>query len=203
MKSARLAIVFLTFSAACSFAPPRESPEDLAATIVQETQLARETSSAVRASKVTDAPEPTDTRVPPSRTPRPPTTTPSPLPQGPVSLTDDFSADSGIWSGCEVCEISNGQLHIGPFPVSGAFQTQWNMCDACGMVSTFELTIETAFIDGPSERGYGLVIGLNEDRFLTYEITPWQTIDFWQYEYDKDEWSWLNGQFVSIGSKST
>jgi hypothetical protein len=64
------------------------------------------------------------------------------------------------------------------------------------MVSTFELTVETAFLEGPSERGYGLVVGLNDDRFLTYEITPWQTIDFWEYEYTKDEWTWLNGQFT-------
>lgn len=192
----KLAPSLLLLTAACSLLPAGDSPEDIAATLIHDTQVAADAAATQSAEAATDTPEPTATPIPPTDTPTPPPTeTPTAVPEGPLSISDDFSSSSGIWSDCDVCEVRNGELRMGPFPVSGAFLTQWAICDACGMVSTYELSVDVSFIDGPSERGYGLILGLNDERFLTYEVTPWQTVDFWMYEYEPNQWTWVNGLF--------
>ena len=176
---------------ACSILGPTQSAEELAATMVAGTQAS------------TGAEEQSPTQPPPTDPPTAvPTNTPipeptdTPLPEGPVSVEDDFSGGLNNWFDCEHCKIENGKLQMGPFPVAYAYEQQWALCGPCGMVTTFHLAVDVSFVGGPSERGFGLVLGLNNEEFYTYEVTPWQTLDFWHYDYEVAEWNWVNGMFV-------
>ena len=130
----------------------------------------------------TDPPAPTATRRP--------TSTP-----GPVALTDDFSRDSGIWGECEVCTYEGGTLHFGPFPTSGARMQHNIVCEACGMVTNYRMGVDVTYIDGPSERGFGLMARWSDEELITYEVTTWQTLDLWRYDNDISQWTWINGTF--------
>lgn len=180
----------------CAVISPGPDPERLAATIVAQTEEAKRIAANRTATAEAEQPEPTATLTATALPSPTPTEAPSPAPTGPVSIQDNFSRDSGIWAGCDYCTVEDGLMHLGPFPVSHAFQQNWAICDPCGMVSTFRISVDVSFVEGPSERGYGLVLNLNEEEFYTYEITPWQTIDFWHYDFQKDEWEWVNGTFA-------
>ena len=106
----------------------------------------------------TDPPAPTATRLP--------TSTP-----GPVALTDDFSRASAIWGDCEVCTYEGGTLRFGPFPTSGARMQHNIVCEACGMVTNYRMAVDVTYIDGPSERGFGLMARWNDEELVTYEVT--------------------------------
>lgn len=194
----------LTFAGvliSCSVFSLGPDPAQLAATNVAQTEEANRAAADRTATVEARQPEPTATAtatVPPSPTA---TEAPSPVPSGPISIQDDFSSESGIWTACEYCTVENGEMHLGPFPVSHAFQQNWAICEPCGMVSTYTINVDVSFVEGPSERGYGLVLNLNDEEFYTYEITPWQTLDFWRYDFQKDEWEWLNG--TTAGSVKT
>jgi len=130
----------------------------------------------------TDPPAPTATRRP----------TPTP---GPLALTDDFSRDSGIWGDCEVCSYEAGTLHFGPSPTSGAYMQHNIVCETCGMVTNYRMAVDVTYIDGPSERGFGLMARWNDEELITYEVTTWQTLDLWRLDYDTSQWTWINGTF--------
>ena len=130
---------------------------------------------------------------PPTATNAPTQTAPPPTP-GPLELEDDFSSDLGIWD-CELCEISNGTMTMGPYPVSGAGLQHVAYCDACGVVTTYSMSVDVTFKEGESDRGYGFMARETESYMLVYEITPWQTVGFWKADYEKREWEFINGQF--------
>lgn len=160
------------------------------------------------------APDPTATPLPPSDTQPPPTATstltPPPTPTettpptatasprptatpGPLVIEDDFSTDLGIWSGCEARQRQRGVMKLGPFPVSGAYQQHALYCDACGMVTNYMMTADVIFSEGQSDRGFGFLVREAEDYMFTYEITPWQTLAFWKYDFNLDRWDFING----------
>lgn len=176
---------------ACSLLPGSELPEQLAATMVAQTEAARPPTD------IPTVPPTLTPTVPPTQAPTDtPPPTPTSIPEGPISLRDNFSTDAGVWFDCEHCTVEDGVLHMGPFPVSFAYEQQWALCGPCGMVRTFRMAVDVRFERGPSERGFGLMLGLNDDEFFTYEITPWQTVDFWQYDYERQRWDWVNGVFA-------
>jgi len=178
---------------ACGLVPGGdELPADqLASTMVAETAAA-----------AAPVPSPTLASTSPPPTEEPPTDLPTatqrPAPTntpGPLALQDDFSADSGYWD-CDQCTFENGQLHYGPYPVSGAFVQHMAVCAACGMVTNYRMSADVQFGDGPSERGFGFLARGTEEYILTFEITPWQDFDFWKFEYATGEWTWVNGIFA-------
>lgn len=186
-------LLFGVILGSCNLLSPADdlAAEQIASTMVAETALASETKAPA-----------TPTSLPPTQTQAPPTDVPTstPLPEptrtpGPLVLQDDFSRDSGFWE-CDECSFENGRLHFGPYPVSGAFIQHFVICSACGMVTTYRMSADVLFGDGPSERGYGFLVRGTEDYILTYEITPWQDLDFWNLDYETDEWTWINGIFA-------
>ncbi len=82
---------------------------------------------------------------------------------------------------------------MGPWPPSGAFQQHLAICEPCGFTLNYRMAVDVTYGDGPSERGFGLVVRWNEDHLLTAEVTPWQTTDSWLYDYRLDQWTWING----------
>lgn len=178
----------------CSILSPEGDAAEMAATYVAQTESARE----AVAEEATEEPAATETFTPttsPTVTATP-TQAPTATPEGPLSIDDDFSSQKGIWAECEFCSVKENEMRMGPFPVSHAFQQNWAICDPCGMVTTYTVTVDVRFIEGPSERGFGLVLGLNPDGFYTFEVTPWQTVDLWHLDFEAGEWEWVNGTFA-------
>lgn len=181
-----LLIAFPIAACAASSGSTGVAVQELASTMVAETAEAQ--MAAAHAETLAAAQSPTDPPPPATATPPPePTAT-----TGPLSLEDDFSSDTGYWD-CDNCEIENGQLHFGPYPVSGALLQHFAICTPCGMVTTYYMSVDVTFGEGPSDRGYGILVRGREDYVLTYEVTPWQDFDFWRYESDDNEWTWVNG----------
>lgn len=171
----------------------RETAEQLALTMVAGTAAVEEQKASGGAVAATTQP-PTE----PSPPTEAPTVVPTPNPTntpGPLSLTDDFSSDSGYWD-CTECTLEGGRLHFGPFDVSGAYIQHYVICEACGMVTSYRMAADVTFGGGPSERGYGFLVRGREERLLTYEITPWQDLDFWKFEFATNRWNWINGIFA-------
>lgn len=181
----RMLAVLAVAAGACQLgssevAPEQEDPES-SATPVPETQP---TSTRLP----TNTAVPTETEVPPPTATDRPTATP-----GPVVITDDFSSDLGIWTGCDFCTIDNGVMIMGPFPVSGAYIQHNLYCVPCGKVTNYRMSVDVTFVAGQSDRGYGFLVREVDDYMLTYEITPWQTLDFWKADFNTQEWEWING----------
>jgi hypothetical protein len=55
------------------------------------------------------------------------------------------------------------------------------------------MAVDVLYEEGPSERGYGLLLKWNDEVMITVEVTPWQTLAVWQFDYANDEWSMLQG----------
>lgn len=156
--------------------------------------------STAEASKFT--PTFTSTEPPPTTTFTPtsthaPTQTHTPtVPPRPIHFQDDFSHDTGSWIACGKCEWENGALYMGPYPASEAYVQQITYCLDCGLVTNYKISVDATYEEGPSERGYGLILRETDEYLMTCEITPWQTVDVWKYEFLKNEWTWVNGKWT-------
>ncbi len=191
MKRIALFALLLPLAMACALFA-RESPEELAATYVAQTQGAA-SSTPVPPSNTPAPPTATDTPIPPPPTE---TATPRPTPTlGPIIVQDDFSHDTGIWD-CEECSWKDGTLVLGPWPVSGAYEQHNAVCFPCGEVRHFRLGVDVSYGSGPSERGFGLLVKWSEAFMLTAEVTSWQEVNGWKFDYGKERWEWLNGEFA-------
>lgn len=163
------------------------SAEDLAMTYIAGTAAA-----------VTDTPLPSETSTA-TETPLPPTATSTREPAataGPVVFRDDFSRPSVDWELCEQCEWQDGGLVMGPYPVSGAYVQHIAICGPCGLVRNYRMAVDAAYIDGPSERGFGLLVRLTDEFLTTYEITPWQDAILWNFDFDDGFWEFVNGSYT-------
>lgn len=108
---------------------------------------------------------------------------------------DPFDRDTGNWEGCEECVWSEGQLQVGPWPTSGAYIQHNIVCVECGLPRFYRMAVDIMYEEGPSERGFGLLIKWNEEIMITAEVTPWQTLAVWRYDRSNDEWTMLQGDF--------
>lgn len=162
----------------------------LVQTAVALTEMARQT--AIPATNTpTDTPEPqaTDTSTPQ------PTPTPTRGPQ-PVIYFDDFSRDTGNWLGCEKCTIERDAMFMGPWGVSGADQQHFVFCRECGYAMHYRMAVDIQFHEGSASRGYGLVLFISEDYVYTVEITSFQTVALWRFEFDTGQWDLLDGKWT-------
>jgi hypothetical protein len=190
----RPALVFFVLSA-CNFSNGEQlTAEQIASTMVAETAAAEQLAQSE--AEVPAAP-PTRARPTAAQATKPPEEPPTEVPTpGPLVVRDDFSSDTGIWD-CEVCTLENGQLHFGPFPISGAYVQHFAYCDACGIVTNYRMSADIIFGEGQTDRGYGFLVREAPDYLFTYEITPWQSLDFWMLDFDSGNWDWVNGLFAS------
>jgi hypothetical protein len=187
MKWLRL-VLPMGFAIACgSIGQP--DPESLAQTMVAQTAAA-----ATATASPTRSPTPTDTPVPPTATPSStPTVSPTP---GPFTFVDDFSRRSRDWDTCEECNWQDGVLLMGPYPVSGAYVQHVALCGPCGLVRYYHMGVDVAYGDGPSERGFGLLVSITDEYMMTFEITPWQTAILWSLDFDGSQWEFVNGFYT-------
>ena len=132
---------------------------------------------------------PTDTY-----TPQPsPTETLGPQP---VLFEDDFSNDTGNWLGCEKCTIERDALLMGPWGIPGANDQHFAFCRDCGYAVHYRMAVDIQFHDGSASRGYGFVLFISEEFVYTVEITSFQTVALWQYDFQSRAWNLLDGAWT-------
>jgi hypothetical protein len=164
--------------------------EEMVQTAVALTELARQT-----ATPPTSTPTAT-LELLPTETPTPePTPTQTRGPQ-PVVYFDDFSSDSGNWLGCEKCTIERDALFMGPWGVSGADTQHFAFCRECGYAMHYRMAVDVQFHDGAASRGYGFVLYISDDYVYTVEITSFQTVALWRYDFDSGAWDLLDGKWT-------
>ena len=147
-------------------------------------------------------PPPTDQPPQTSDTPAP---TVSPTPSGPIVVDDDFSTDSGRFT-CTFCTVSGGVLFMGPYPATDSFDAYYAICNDCGKATNYKMSVDTYYVEGPSDRGFGLLLRENDGTFIDLEVTTWQVYGIWNYDPSHntgyDGWSGLTQGWVSGGLKA-
>jgi hypothetical protein len=139
---------------------------------------------------------------PPTNTPEPPTATPLPTatntPAGPIVVDDDFSSDTGRFK-CDYCKVENGAFFVGPWPVADTFDAYFALCEECGVVSSFKMSVDAWYVEGASDRGFGLMLRHMDDKsFIDIEITTWQVYGIWHFDPNNGwdtgyPYSWVKG----------
>jgi hypothetical protein len=163
---------------------------EMVQTAVALTEMARQTANPATNTPA-DTPEPVATN----------TATPEPTPtatRGPqlVVFSDDFSSDTGNWLGCEKCAIERDAMFMGPWGVSGADQQHFVFCRECGYAMHYRMAVDIQFHDGSASRGYGMVLFISEEYVYTVEITSFQTVALWRFEFDTGAWELLDGKWT-------
>jgi hypothetical protein len=127
----------------------------------------------------TDTPEPT--AVPPTETPVP-TDTPMPTPtKGPIIIDDDFSTDTGRFK-CEGCSVQDGALIVGAFPVADTYAPYVVLCDDCGSATDYKMSVDTWYIEGNSNAGFGLVVRNGRQYIVLAAVSSWQLYNVLAYD---------------------
>jgi len=198
-KAVLLSVLVLVFAVlACQVGGP--SAQEAAETMVAETAAA---------ASPTPLP-PTETPVPPTETITPtlpptetPTITPSATPSGPLVFSDDFSADNKNWKGCTNCRWQDGVLLMGPYKARGDGYDQADsaICIACGKKTYFRMAVDVTFVEGFTDRLYGLLIGEGK-KYMTYlGISPLQFAVIARYDYNKEYWDLINASKENVYNK--
>lgn len=128
----------------------------------------------------------------------PPTATPLPSPTatpGPIIIQDDFSTNTGRWTECGQCVIQNGVLQMGPYPISITGEAYTAICSDCGLAQDYKMGIDATFVNGYTDRGFGLLLRELDGNYIDVEITTWQVYGIWAYDKAKNSW----GSYLTDG----
>lgn len=195
-KAFLLSIFVLVFAvSACQSGGP--SAQEMAETMVAETAAA---------ASPTPLP-PTETPIPPTATitpTLPPTETPTitltPTPEGPLVFNDDFSVDNKNWKGCSNCRVQDGVLLMGPYDArgDGYDQSDSAICVACGKKTYFRMAVDVTFVEGFTDRLYGLLIGEGKKYQTMVGISPLQFALIARYDYQKQKWDIINASTENV-----
>jgi len=156
---------------------------------VRQTELAMQgTAAALSAAETQLASAPTATETPAA--PPTPTRLPTRTP-GPFLLFDDFSGDTGHWTDCGVCDFRSGELVMGPYAPSSSLGGYVALCEECGLLQDYTLAVDGRFLDGYTDRGYGLILRFNPETgsYVDLEITTWQVYGVWAYDAGDKSWT--------------
>lgn len=183
-------LVIIVLSACMdSFSAPTSTPNVAATeriTSLQQTQSALEITVQAHQAAQTQAALPTSTPLP-TQTPLPlPTSTP-----GPVIIQDDFNTDTGRWIECAQCIIADGAMRMGPYPISNTGEAYTAICKDCGIAQDYKMGVDATFIDGYTDRGFGLLLREVNGSFVDVEITTWQVYGVWFYDKQYNNWGGL------------
>lgn len=168
------------------FAPATPTP-NLAVTqqalSIQQTQFALDMTVQAQQAAQTQAALATATPLP-THTPLPsPTSTP-----GPIIIQDDFSTNTGRWIECGQCVIENGVMKMGPYPISNDGGGYMAICRDCGTPQDYKMGVDATFVDGYTDRGFGLLLRESDGSYIDVEITTWQVYGAWFFDNDKNIW---------------
>jgi hypothetical protein len=142
----------------------------------------------------TEAARATATPLPPPTATATQTATP-----GPTIIRDDFSSDTGRWVECGQCKIENGGLHMGPYPIAFDGAAYVAICSDCGQPQDYKMGVDVTFVDGYTDRGFGLLLREINGSYIDVEITTWQVYSVWVFNKEKNTW----GSLFTEGWKPT
>ena len=187
----KLSLSFAVFLSACSSIFPAPTPTVNAAATeqfasIQQTMsvldvtVQAQNAAATQAALATSTPTPTVTPLPsPTQTP------------GPLIIQDDFSANTGRWIECGQCVIEGGVMKMGPYPISTDGGGYLAICQDCGVAQDYKMGIDATFLDGYTDRGFGLVLRELDGNYVDIEITTWQVYGVWGFDRGKNSWGSL------------
>ena len=158
--------MFLLISA-CGGTAPAEKPVDTVPPPPPATDTAVPT---VPPPTATDTPVPTDTPIP--------TITPT---TGPIIIDEDFSTDNGLFK-CDFCKVSDGALLMGPYPIANTYNAYYAICSQCGIAKNYKMSVDTWFIEGQSDRGFGMLLRENDGKLIDLELLTWQAYGVWTFD---------------------
>lgn len=185
LKNVLSLAILVLFLVACG-AKPSPTP-DLQATAIslgiQQTTVALDITVQAYSALQTAAAQPTNTPIP-TETPIP-TATVTP---GPIVIHDDFSVDIGRWIECGQCRIENGVLKMGPYPISDKGEGYLAICADCGVIQDYKMGVDVTFVDGYTDRGFGLLLRENNGDYVDVEVTTWQVYGAWVYKKSLNSW---------------
>lgn len=173
-----------------------KGPDGQALVVTMQAQTA-EAASPTPLPSSTPLPTATATPMPPTAT-TPPTSTPTPEPSATLMpeptprklvFTDDFSQESGAWSGCPDCVWKDGKLYMGPYEpgVDNDFHTI--ICDKCGERPFYRFAVDVTFTEGYADREFGLLIYETDEELMDLEIWPFQISVILKYDPKLNSWT--------------
>jgi hypothetical protein len=59
------------------------------------------------------------------------------------------------------------------------------------MTSNYRIAVDATFFEGASDRGFGFLIYLTDDYYVTFEMATWQVAGLFKYEPGTGTWSEL------------
>ena len=155
---------------------------------LQQTMIALDVTVQAYSAAQTEAARATDTPIP-TETPIP-TAIATP---GQIVIQDDFSTDTGRWIECGQCRIENGTLKMGPYPISDKGEGYLAICADCGVVQDYKMGVDATFVDGYTDRGFGLLLRESAGDYVDVEITTWQVYGAWIYDKSRNAWGSILG----------
>jgi hypothetical protein len=103
-----------------------------------------------------------------------------------ANVFEDFSTDDGNFETFDGAQISGGEFLLGQFNDCGDLTADspfgcFSVCLACGVASNYEMSVDVRYVDGISERTYGLVLQFDdvngnsvvdrEDYYVEYQVS--------------------------------
>lgn len=151
-----------------------------------------------------------------------PTLTPSPTPSntptitptlGPFTYSEDFSNPSSLDNFiCSKCKLEDGKLVFGPFDPENNIGEQFNMviCDVCGENTYYRISVDATYMDGPTDRFFGLIALLDTtptrlNRVIYLGTSTWQVYVIRDYDYKNGILNELNADlsgYINPGSST-
>lgn len=178
LRYAAISLLLGAVFESCSFSAARPTPTPDA----QGTALAQQLQQTMTALAVTVqaySARQTQDALPTSTPTITPTATKTP---GPLMIQDDFSADVGRWADCGQCRFLNGMMEMGPYPSNISAEGYITLCADCGVVQDYMMGVDVVYVEGASDRGFGLVLYEANGAFVDVELTTWQVYGAWSYD---------------------
>lgn len=82
---------------------------------------------------------------------------------------------------------------MGPYPISNKGEGYLAICADCGIAQDYKMGVDATFVDGYSDRGFGLVVREADGTYVDVEITTWQVYGAWVYDPTRNTWGSLIG----------
>ena len=176
-------LVMLLVSCGAEASPTPDAQATATFFSLHQTMTALDATVQAHSASQTEAARATATPIPTATLSPTPTVTP-----GPRVIQDDFSVDIGRWIECGQCRIENGALHMGPYPISEKGEGYLAICSDCGVVQDYKMGVDVTFVDGYTDRGFGLVLREQNGNYADVEITTWQVYGAWTYDKSLNAW---------------
>jgi len=71
---------------------------------------------------------------------------------------------------------------MGPYPSVLTYNPYYAICSDCGVAKNYKMSVDTWFIDGASDRGFGLLLREEDGNLIDLEVSTWQVYGVWTFD---------------------